>query len=108
MSQTENPTADATVPARKVAKDEAKARAPNPQRHFHSPDLLLDDDSLTDREKYDLLREWDLEIDNRLKAEEEGMSASDPMRSRHEAKLAEESARVKSCLTELALRLGDD
>lgn len=95
-------------PAAKVAKDEAKSRAPNPKRHFHTPEILVEDESLTDAEKYALLCEWDLELTNRLKAEEEGMSASDPIHSRREAKLADEATRVKNCVTEFALRLGHD
>ncbi len=80
----------------------------NPKRHFKSPELLIANDDLSDREKYDLLREWDLEMTNRLKAEEEGMSAENPAGNRFEAKLADEAARVKTSLTELALKLGDD
>lgn len=91
--------------AAKVAKDERRERAPNPKRHFDSPELLLADDGLSDSEKLGLLKEWDLEIDNRLKAEEEGFSASDPIRSRHEAAIADEAARVKSALTEITNRI---
>jgi hypothetical protein len=95
-----------SLPASQVSKDAAKARAPNPRMHFQSPEILVNDQTLNDEEKYTLLCEWDLELSNRLKAEEEGMSASDPIRSRHEAKLADEAARVKSNLTELGLKLG--
>lgn len=97
-----------TVPAAKVADDDANDRAPHPRRHFTSPDLLVADASLTDAEKLALLQEWDLDLDNRLKAEAEGMSASDPISERKEAKLAEESARVKRTITELAGRIGQD
>lgn len=76
--------------------------AANAQRQYVSPEKLMSDDKLTDAEKLELLQDWDLELDNRLKAEEEGMSASDPMRSRHEAKLADESARVKDAIKQLA------
>ena len=107
MEQTTPPAAARTPAAQKVAKDEARSRAPNPQRHFQSPELLMADASISDTDKQTLLCEWDLEIDNRLKAEEEGMSASDPMRSSREAQLADEAARVKSCLHEIQARLGD-
>jgi hypothetical protein len=107
MTQLQNSNGHATAPARKVAEDDATDRAPDPKRHFQSPEMLLADESLTDAEKHALLSEWDLELDNRLRAEEEGMSASDPMRGRQEAKLADEAGRVKSCLTDLAGRLGN-
>lgn len=95
------------MPALKVADDHANDRAPHPRRHFSSPELLIADPSLEDAEKLSLLQEWDLDLDNRLKAEAEGMSASDPISERKEARLAEESARVKQCITDLCGRLGD-
>lgn len=71
------------------------------RRKYHSPEQLLTDDSVGDARKLELLQDWDLELDNRLKAEEEGMSASDPMRSRHEAQLADEAMRVKDAIKHL-------
>jgi hypothetical protein len=97
---------DKSTSAEKVAKDEARQRAPNPKRHFSSPELLVADPSLSDQEKLALLEEWNLELDNRLKAEEEGMSASDPMHNRSEARLADEATRVRSCISELATQIG--
>lgn len=76
--------------------------AANARRQYVSPEQLMTDDNLTNADKLELLKDWDLELDNRLKAEEEGMSASDPMRSRHEAKLADESTRVKDAIKQLA------
>lgn len=75
--------------------------ASNARRKYVSPEQLMTDQELSDEEKLALLQDWDLELDNRLRAEEEGMSASDPMRSRHEAQLADESARVKDALKEM-------
>lgn len=77
-------------------------QAPNAKRHFGSPELLVRDETLSNSEKIALLQDWDLELSNRLKAEEEGMSASDPMRGSHEARLADEAARVKTLLSELS------
>jgi hypothetical protein len=91
--------------ATKTVSDDESARAPNPKRNFDSPELLLADKGLSDADKLSLLQEWDSEIDNRLKAEEEGFSASDPIRSRHEAAIADEAARVKSALTEVTRRI---
>jgi hypothetical protein len=105
MTNNAGPQAPDGVPAQSGAIDEGNATAPNPRRHFHSPELLMADPATSDTEKQALLCEWDLEIDNRLKAEEEGMSASDPMRSSREAQLADEAARVKNCLTEINARL---
>jgi hypothetical protein len=78
----------------------------NPKRRFQSPEMLMEDVSLSDAEKLALLQEWQLEVDNRLKAEEEGMSASDPISSSHEGRLADETARIRDCIVELAGRIG--
>lgn len=75
--------------------------AANAKRTYVSPEQLLTDDNLSDDEKLALLTDWDLELDNRLNAESEGMSASDPIRSRHEAQLADESGRVKDAIKQL-------
>lgn len=75
--------------------------AHNARRKYHSPEQLLTDDNISDDEKLALLTDWDLELDNRLNAESEGMSASDPIRSRHEAQLADESGRVKDAIKQL-------
>lgn len=91
----------------RIAKDLAAERAPNPKRHFQSPEMLMADASLSDAEKHALLSEWELDIENRLRAEEEGMSAADPMRQDREAKLADEAARVKTLMSEIAARLND-
>jgi hypothetical protein len=101
-----DPKPDRTLPASRVVEDEQNERAPRPARHYKSPDMLVADESLSDSEKIALLQDWDVEADNRLKAEGEGMSASDPMLARREARLAEESARVKTLLTELTCKVG--
>lgn len=96
-----------TSPARKVIQDEEREKAPNAKRHFESPELLVADESLGDSEKLVLLRDWDLELSNRLKAEEEGMSASDPIGGSFEARLADEAARVKTLLADLTAKHAD-
>ena len=95
-----------TAPATRIIEDEGKDRAPDPQRHFESPEMLLADTTVPDDKKRELLYEWDLELDNRLNAESEGMSISDPISSQNEAKLADTAARVKSSLAELTARMG--
>ena len=79
--------------------------APNPRKHFDSPEALLVDPDLNDIEKHALLTEWDSEMDGRLNAEAEGMSASDPISAKREAKLAEEAGHVKTALTEMMEKL---
>jgi hypothetical protein len=64
--------------------------------------MLVAASDLTDAQKRALLKEWQLEVDNRLVAEQEGMSASDPMRAEREARLADEAARVSKALRSLA------
>ncbi|RDV06120.1 response regulator [Sphingorhabdus pulchriflava] len=77
---------------------------PNPRKHFDTPEILLADPGLSDDQKQSLLTEWDSEMDGRLNAEAEGMSASDPMSTRKEARLADEAGKVKTALTELAAK----
>lgn len=96
-----NQSANPADPAQRVARDEAKERAPNPRRHYKSPELLMADATLSDADKLSLLQEWDLDLNNRLGAEEEGMSAQDPIRGDREAVLAEESARVRTFIAQL-------
>lgn len=86
-----------------VMEDEA----PNPRKHFATPEALLADPDLNDEEKESLLTEWDSEIDGRLNAEAEGMSASDPMSHKREAKLADEAGHVKTALTEIIEKKAD-
>ena len=106
MADTNIPSTEHSIPSSPIAKDDANERASNPKRHYQSPEMLMQDDGLTDDEKYELLSEWHLELDNRLNAESEGMSASDPMRQSKEGSLADEAARVQSLVSELGKRLG--
>jgi CheY-like chemotaxis protein len=87
----------AEAPAVLVMGDET----PNPRKHFDTPEALLADPGLGDDEKAALLTEWDSEMDGRLNAESEGMSASDPISATREARLADEARKVKSALTEV-------
>lgn len=74
---------------------------PDPRASYHVPADVLDDAHLSVDEKKSILTTWAAEVDDRLKAEEEGMSASDPMRARHEAELAKEAERVNRALLSL-------
>ncbi len=92
----------ASAPATAVADDAAAAKAPNPRRHYDSPEDLLDDISLSLGERENLLREWKQDLDRRLESESEGMSASDPMSADKESRLAGETRRVTTALERAA------
>jgi CheY-like chemotaxis protein len=79
--------------------------APNPRKHFDTPEALLADPELKVDEKHALLMEWDSELDGRLNAEAEGMSASDPISARKEGRLADEAGHVKTALTEITEKI---
>lgn len=89
-------------PATAVADDAAAAKAPNPRRHYDSPEDLLDDISLSLEERENLLREWKQDLDRRLESESEGMSASDPISADKESRLAGEARRVTTALERVA------
>ena len=88
-------------PAEAIKHDEKKERAPNPRRHYSSPEELLEDIDLDHSERETLLTEWKDEVDARLAAESEGMSASDPIRAEAEARLAAEARRVSDALSKV-------
>jgi CheY-like chemotaxis protein len=92
----------AETPAMLVMEDDA----PNPRKHFDTPEALAADPNLSDAEKQALLTEWHSEIDGRLNAESEGMSASDPISARREARLADEAGHVKTALSDVLGKTG--
>ena len=97
---------DAAPKAEGAEPDKAASSepAPDPRVRFASPELLIAQVDIEEGEKVAMLEQWYLDLDNRLKAEEEGMSASDPMAHSKESRLADEAARVKACLAELSGR----
>lgn len=88
-----------TRPAESVHADAQAERAPDPRRHYASPEDLRDDLELSLDERQRLLMQWKDEVDAQLAAEAEGMSASDPIRAEAEASLAGEALRVGKALT---------
>jgi hypothetical protein len=98
----------ASVPASQVALDAEAGRAPDAKRHFASPELLMADQTLGDAEKRALLEDWAQELLHRLESEQEGFSAQDPIRESSEARLADEAARVRTLLAELAAKSSPD
>ncbi len=91
----------AATPAVLVMDDDA----PNPRKHFDTPEALLADPELSDDDKQALLTEWDSEIDGRLNAESEGMGVSDPLTARKEGRLADEAGHVKTALTAISEKI---
>ncbi|MGH6787163.1 MAG: hypothetical protein ACREBO_10060 [Novosphingobium sp.] len=75
---------------------EPGAPVPNPRSDYDRPKEILADPSLSDERKAELLALWQADLDDRLKAEEEGMSVSDPMHSHTEARLADEVRKVSN------------
>lgn len=90
-----------TAPADAVNIDAAKEKAPDPRRHYSSPEDLREDIDLDVATREELLRQWKKDLDQRLEAEAEGMSASDPISQEQESRLANEHRRVSKALEEL-------
>ncbi|PKB19378.1 hypothetical protein B0I00_1610 [Novosphingobium kunmingense] len=88
-------------PADSIKSDASVDRAPDPRRHYTSPEDLADDVELDRATRESLLRQWKDEVDAQLAAEAEGMSASDPIRAEAEARLASEARRVSDTLMAL-------
>ncbi len=92
----------AATPAALAMADEA----PDPRKHFDTPEALLADPDLSNDDKQALLTEWDSEMDGRLNAESEGMGVFDPLTARKEGKLANEARHVKTALTAITEKSG--
>nr|WP_219895641.1 response regulator [Aquisediminimonas profunda] len=75
--------------------------APDPRKHFDTPQALLDEPGLAAADKVALLTDWDSDMDGQLNAESEGMSASDPISAKREGRLAKEAEKVKTALTSI-------
>ncbi|MBW8752864.1 MAG: hypothetical protein JF595_01740 [Sphingomonadales bacterium] len=90
-----------TAPAQAVNDDAAAEKAPDPRRHYSSPEDLREDIDLDIATREELLRQWKKDLDQRLEAEAEGMSASDPISQEKESRLASEHRRVSKALEEI-------
>ncbi len=91
-----------TNPFDDTQADATSETAPNPRQDYKSPELLMAATELSDAEKRALLEQWRDDLNDRLNAEAEGMSASDPIKHHREAKLADEHSRVNAALIELS------
>lgn len=85
-------------PSAAIEGDAANDKAPDPRRHYRSPEELVEDVNLDLAQREDLLREWKADLDARLEAESEGMSASDPISADNESRLSSEARRVSEAL----------
>jgi hypothetical protein len=86
------------TPSLAVDEDAQAAKAPDPRRHYDSPEDLREDIDLPLDRREELLRQWQKDLDQQLTAESEGMSASDPISQEKEARLASEQRRVSKAL----------
>lgn len=90
------------IPSQAIAGDAEAEKAPNPRRHYKSPEDLVDDVNLDLATRQELLREWAHDVDRLLESESEGMSASDPISAERESKLANEARRVNEALATIS------
>lgn len=86
------------MPSEAIEGDAENEKAPDPRRHYKSPEHLLEDVNLDLAHREELLRDWKGDIDRRLESESEGMSASDPISAERESKLANEAKRINEAL----------
>lgn len=93
------------IPSQAVTEDAEAEKAPNPRRHYSSPEELREDIDLDLEAREELLRQWQKDLDQRLEAEAEGMSASDPISQEQESRLAGEYRRVSKALEEVVAEL---
>lgn len=90
------------MPSQEIAGDAENDQAPDPRRHYRSPEELVEDVNLDLAQREELLREWKHDIDRMLESESEGMSASDPISAERESRLAAEHRRVNEALALVA------
>jgi hypothetical protein len=93
-------------PSKAVIADSEAEKAPDPRRHYNSPEELLEDIHLDLETRASLLTEWKQDLGQRLEAEAEGMSAQDPMSAGQESRLAAEALRVNKALAKVSADLG--
>jgi hypothetical protein len=86
------------TPSAAIEGDAANDKAPDPRRHYRSPEELVEDVNLDLAQREELLREWKADLQARLEAESEGMSASDPISPDNESRLSSEARRVNDAL----------
>jgi hypothetical protein len=93
------------TPSHAINDDALAAKAPDPRKHYDSPEDLREDIDLPLDRREELLRQWQKDLDQQLTAESEGMSASDPISQEKEARLASEQRRVSKALEEIVAEM---
>ena len=64
-------------PSEAVKQDSVAGHAPDPQKHYDSPQSLAEDQDLDPAAREALLTEWRYDLEQRLDAEAEGMGSAD-------------------------------
>lgn len=82
--------------------NETDAPAIAPRDSYDAPAGITSDDSLSRNEKLDLLKQWRMDLQARLRAEAEGMSSSNPISASLESELAEEERAVYKAIESLS------
>lgn len=65
---------------------------------YETPDDILRDGTLDEKQKRSFLESWKMDLDSRLYAESEGMSKSEPISAGNEASLADKEQLVNQAL----------
>lgn len=86
------------TPAAAIEADNSADRLPDPRTYYSGPEELLEDVQLDPATRERLLVQWLDELNARLEAESEGMSASDPIPAEEESRMAAELRRVNKAL----------
>jgi hypothetical protein len=82
------------LPSEAVQQDSVEDKAPDPRKHYDSPEGLAEDVELDLATREALLLEWKYDLTQQLEAESEGMSAPEASGAAQNARLAAESRRV--------------
>ena len=82
------------LPSEAVQQDSVEDKAPNPRKHYDSPEALAEDVDLDLATREALLLEWKYDLTQQLEAESEGMGAPASSGASQNARLAAESRRV--------------
>lgn len=98
------------LPSEAVQHDNEEEKAPNPRKHYDSPEALAEDIELDLATREALLLEWKYDLEQRLEAESEGMGASGQAGAAEHARLSSEVRRVSQAHEAVAseLKLAND
>lgn len=94
------------TPADHIVTDDLENRAPDPRRHYASPEDLREDVDIDLASREQLLCQWKDEVDSELAASAEGMGSVEPHAGDNDGRLAAEARRVGAVLAEVRADLG--